>query len=59
MLYPIEIKKASSVHADMTSAFQVLDKIPEKKRGMDAVICTCPQPGQLRENVLQIPVRYI
>ena len=59
VLYPIEIKKASNVHADMTSAFQVLDKIPEKKRGMGAVVCTCPQPGQLRENVLQILVWYI
>lgn len=59
VLYPIEIKKASHVHADMTSAFQVLDKVPEKKRGMGAVICTCPQPGALRENVLQIPVWYI
>lgn len=59
VLYPVEIKKASSVSADMISTFQVLDKIPEKKRGMGAVICTCPQPGQLRENVLQIPVWYI
>ena len=59
MLYPIEIKKAARAQADMTSAFPVLDGIPEKKRGMGAVICTCPQPGQLRENVLQIPVWYI
>lgn len=59
VLYPIEIKKASRAQADMTSAFPVLDKVPEKNRGMGAVICTCPQPGQLRENVLQIPVWYI
>lgn len=59
VLYPIEIKKNASVTADMTSAFQVLDTIPEKKRGMGAVICMCPQPGALRENVLQIPVWYI
>lgn len=59
VLYPIEIKKNASVSADMTSAFQVLDTIPEKKRGMGAVICMCPQPGALRENVLQIPVWYI
>ncbi len=59
VLYPIEIKKAARAQADMTSAFPVLDGIPEKKRGMGAVICTCPQPGQLRENVLQIPVWYI
>lgn len=59
VLYPIEIKKASHVTADMTHAFQVLDQIPEKKRGMGAVICLCPQPGALRENVLQIPAWYI
>ena len=59
VLYPIEIKKNASVTADMTSAFQVLDTSPEKKRGMGAVICMCPQPGALRENVLQIPAWYI
>ena len=59
VLYPIEIKKNASVTADMTSAFQILDDIPEKKRGMGAVICMCPQPGALRENVLQIPAWYI
>lgn len=59
VLYPIEIKKAARVTADMTSAFQVLDRIPEKKRGMGAVVCMCPQVGSLRENVLQIPVWYI
>ena len=59
MLYPIEIKKASRVAADMTRAFQVLDKIPEKKRGTGAVVCLCPQPGMLRENVLQVPAWYI
>jgi hypothetical protein len=39
----------------MTSAFQLIDKAPEKKRGMGAVICTCSQPVASRENVLQIP----
>lgn len=34
ILYPIEIKQSSKVNSDMTSAFQVLDAIPEKKRGM-------------------------
>ena len=34
ILYPIEIKKSSHVTADMTSAFRILDEIPEKKRGM-------------------------
>ena len=59
ILYPIEIKKNTSESASATSAFTVLDKIPEKKRGMGAVISLCPQPGKLRENVLEIPVWYI
>ena len=59
VLYPIEIKQNSSVTADMTSAFQILDNIPDKKRGMGAVICMCSCPGALRENVLQIPYWFI
>ena len=58
-LYPVEIKRSSKVTADQTSAFSVLDGIPDKKRGMGAVICMCPQPGALRENILQLPVWYI
>ena len=59
VLYPIEIKSNSKVAANMTAAFEILDKVEEKKRGMGAVICTCPAPGMLRENVLQLPVWYI
>ncbi len=59
MLYPIEIKQNANVTADMTSAFQLLDEIPEKKRGSGALVCMCPMPGALRENVLQIPYWFI
>ena len=59
VLYPVEIKQASDVSADMTSAFQVLDNIPNKKRGTGAVICMCPSPGALRDNILQIPCWFI
>lgn len=59
ILYPIEIKQSSKVTAEMTSAFQILDTIPEKKRGMGAAICMCPAPGSLRDNVLQLPYWYI
>lgn len=58
-LYPIEIKSGVKVTADETAAFTVLDRIGEKKRGTGAIICMCPQPGILRENVLQIPVWYV
>ena len=59
ILYPVEIKKNTSETAYATSAFQVLDKVEGKKRGMGAVISMCPAPGQLRENVLEIPVWFI
>ena len=59
ILYPIEIKQSSNVTANMTSAFKVLDNLPEKKRGTGAVICMCPMPGMLRENILQIPYWYV
>lgn len=59
ILYPIEIKTNTSEKAAATGAFQVLDEVVDKKRGMGAVISMCPEPGQLRENVLEIPVWYI
>ncbi len=59
MLYPLEIKLNANVTADMTAAFRVLDDLPEKKRGMGAVVCMCSMPGMLRENVLQIPCWYV
>lgn len=59
ILYPIEIKLSSNVSVDQTSAFTVLDKLEDKKRGMGAVICMCPEPGALRENIMQIPAWYI
>ena len=59
VLYPIEIKQGTKVSADEASAFPVLDKVSEKKRGTGAIICTCPVPGMLRDNLFQIPVWYI
>ena len=59
VLHPIEIKKSSSVTADEASAFPVLDAVDGKRRGAGAIVCCCPRPGTLRENVLQIPVWFI
>lgn len=59
VLYPVEIKQSATVTSAQTSAFTVLDKVPDKKRGAGALICTCPQPNLLRENILQLPVWYI
>ena len=59
ILYPIEIKQNSQVSVDDTTAFTILDKVENKKRGIGAVLCLCPQPGMLRDNVLQLPIWYI
>ena len=59
ILFPIEIKQGTAVSADEASAFPILDKVNEKKRGTGAIICTCPQPGMLRDNLFQIPVWFI
>ena len=59
VLYPVEIKQNAKVTADEASAFTVLDKVEEKKRGTGAIICSCPQPNLLRDNLLQLPVWYI
>ncbi|MCR5782870.1 MAG: ATP-binding protein [Clostridia bacterium] len=59
ILYPIEIKKDEHPTADAASAFRILDDIPDKKRGTGAVICNCPAPGMLRENVFAVPYYYI
>ena len=59
VLHPIEIKRSASVTADETAAFTVLDAVPDKKRGEGALICLCPQPGRLRDNIWQIPAWFI
>ncbi len=59
VLYPVEIKKNTHEKASATSAFRVLDQIPEKQRGQGAVVSLCPEPGLLRENVLEIPAWYV
>ncbi len=59
VLHPVEIKKASSVDASATKAFQIIDRIKSKKRGTGAVICMCSTPGFLRDDILAIPVSYL
>ena len=58
-LYPIEIKLTSSPKANMTSAFKVLDKVPETQRGMGAIICLIDKKTHLRENLVALPIEYI
>ena len=58
-LFPIEIKKSGTARADMASAFPVLDKDIEKKRGMGAIICLSEYKLKLRDNLLALPIEYI
>ena len=59
VLHPVEIKKNTHETASATAAFQILDRIEDKNRGQGAVISLHPEPGLLRDNVLEIPAWYI
>ena len=58
-LYPIEIKMSASPKADMASEFDVLDGVPDKKRGMGVILCLYDRKLFLRENLVVLPISYI
>ncbi|MBR4763002.1 MAG: ATP-binding protein [Lachnospiraceae bacterium] len=58
-LYPVEIKMTGNPKADMGAANQVLDKIPDKKRGMGVILCLINKKTYLRENLIALPIEYI
>ncbi len=59
MLYPIEIKMSAMPKAIMASEFDVLDGVPDRKRGMGAIICMIDRKMFLRENLVALPISYI
>ena len=59
MLYPIEIKMTGNPKSSMASANQILDKIPDKKRGMGVILCMIDRKTYLRENLIALPIEYI
>ena len=59
VLYPVEIKMTGNPKANMGAANPVLDKIPEKKRGMGVILCLVDKKTYLRENLLALPFEYI
>ena len=59
MLCPVEIKMSANPSLSMTDAFDVLDQINGKVRGKGTVICMYPQPIQLNERNMALPVGYI
>ena len=58
-LYPVEIKMTGNPKASMGEANPVLDKIPDKKRGMGAIVCLIDKKTYLRENLIALPIEYI
>lgn len=59
VLYPIEIKMSGNPKAAMGQANIILDKIPEKKRGMGVILCLIDKKTYLRENLLALPISYV
>ena len=59
VLYPVEIKMTTRPRADMASAFEVLNAVPDHKRGMGAIICLMDRRMYLRENLVVLPLEYI
>ncbi len=59
MLYPVEIKMTGNPKASMGATNPVLDKIPDKKRGMGVILCLIDKKTFLRENLIALPIEYI
>ncbi len=59
VLYPVEIKMTGNPKASMGGTNQVLDKIPDKQRGMGVILCLNDKKTYLRENLVALPVEYI
>lgn len=59
ILYPIEIKMSANPKADMTSEFDILDKVKECKRGMGTIICMYDKKIYLRDNLVVLPINYL
>ena len=59
ILYPIEIKMSTMPKAAMAAEFDVLDGVPDRKRGMGAIICLIDRKHYLRENLVALPLTYL
>lgn len=59
LIYPVEIKMSANPKLSMTNAFDVLDKIKEKKRGTGVILCMYDTPLWLKDNIVALPIEYI
>ena len=59
ILYPVVVKMSGNPKASMGAANPVLDKIPDKKRGVGVILCLIDRKTYLRENLIALPIEYI
>jgi len=59
MVYPIEIKMTGNPKANMGATNPVLDKIPDKQRGLGVILCLTDRKTYLRENLVALPIEYV
>ena len=59
LYHPIEIKMTANPKAEMSAAFDVLDKVSSGRRGEGAIICMYDKHLALRDNIWAIPVNYL
>lgn len=58
-LYPIEIKKSAKPTKSMATAFDVLDKEVNKKRGMGVILCLYDEKLYLKDDLVVLPIEYL
>ena len=58
-IYPVEIKMSANPKLSMTDSFDIVDKIPGKKRGTGVILCRYENPLRLNERTVALPVEYI
>lgn len=58
-LYPVEIKMSANPKLTMTNAFDVIDKIKCRRRGLGVVLCMYPEKLWLNERTVALPVEYV
>lgn len=59
ILYPVEIKMSGNPRAAMAAANAVLDHIPDKKRGMGAILCLIDRKTWLKEDLVALPIEFL
>ncbi len=59
ILYPIEVKMSGNPKASMAATNQVLDKIPDKKRGTGVILCLVDRKMFLRDNLVALPIEFV